>query len=183
MSYKILDEEFKIDAKSFLQVNIDVAEKLYDFVDDNPSILFKTVDYTNDPRIISQNDNMVAINSCIELDFMGQVASESFGDKQYSGTGGQVDFVRGANMSKGGRAIIAIPSTAANGTVSRIVPRLGAGSIITTSRNDVDYIITEYGIAQLKGKTLRQRAEELIAVAHPDFRAELKKDFDNIFNR
>ena len=179
----INNERKQIDKGKSVTTFLMGSKKLYDFVDDNPSILFKTVDYTNDPRIISQNDNMVAINSCIELDFMGQVASESFGDKQYSGTGGQVDFVRGANMSKGGRAIIAIPSTAAKGTVSRIVPRLGAGSIITTSRNDVDYIITEYGIAQLKGKTLRQRAEELIAIAHPDFREELKKDFDNIFNR
>jgi 4-hydroxybutyrate CoA-transferase len=179
----INNERKQIDRGKSVTTFLMGSKKIYDFVDDNPSIILKTVDYTNDPRIISQNDNMVAINSCIELDFMGQVASESFGRRQYSGTGGQVDFVRGANMSKGGRAIIAIPSTAAKGTVSRIVPQLGAGAIITTSRNDVDYIITEYGIAQLKGKTLRQRAAELISISHPDFRQELKKEYDKIFNR
>ncbi|SQC99068.1 Propionyl-CoA:succinate CoA transferase [Fusobacterium necrophorum subsp. necrophorum] len=118
---------------------------------------------------------MVSINSALQVDLMGQVNAESMGAKQFSGTGGQVDFVRGAAMSKGGRSIIAMPSTAAKGTISKIVMNLDVGATVTTSRNDVDYIITEYGIAELKGKTLRERAKALIAIAHPDFREQLTK--------
>ena len=157
------------------------SKKLYDFVNNNPMVEMYGVDYVNDPYVIAKNDNMVAINSCIEVDLQGQVASESMGIKQFSGTGGQVDYVRGAAMSKNGRSIIAIPSTAAKGKVSRIVPTLAANAAVTTSRNDIDYVVTEYGVAHLKGKTLRQRALNLIEIAHPDFREELKKEFEKRF--
>ncbi|MGE4214260.1 MAG: acetyl-CoA hydrolase/transferase family protein [Anaerotignaceae bacterium] len=157
------------------------SQKLYDFIDDNPSIEFYPVDYVNDPRVISQNDNMVSINSCIQVDLMGQVVSESIGLKQFSGVGGQVDFVRGATMSKGGRAIIAMVSTAAGGKVSRIVPFVNKGAAITTSRTDVNYVVTEYGIAKLKGKTLKERAKALIEIAHPSFRDELKEEYERRF--
>lgn len=139
------------------------------------------VDYVNNPLVIMQNDNLVSINSCIEVDLMGQVASESIGLKQFSGTGGQVDYVRGASMGENGRSIIAIPSTASKGTLSRIVPLIKEGSAITTSRNDVHYVVTEYGIADLRGKSLRERAKALIAIAHPDFQDELKKEFERRF--
>lgn len=150
------------------------SRRLYDFVDDNPFIEMRPVDYVNDPNVIARLDNMVSINSCLQVDLLGQVCSEAVGTKQFSGVGGQVDFIRGAAMSRGGRAIIAMPSTAAKGTLSRIVVQHGAGAVITTSRNDVDTVVTEYGIAQLRGKTLRERAQSLIAIAHPDFREELK---------
>lgn len=151
------------------------SKRLYDYVDDNPSVLMQPVDYTNDARIIAKNDNLVAINSCIQVDFYGQVCSDMIGRRQFSGIGGQVDFVRGANMSRGGKAIIAMPSTAAKGTISRIVPQLDNGSAISTSRHDVDYIITEFGIAKLKGKSYKERAVALIDIAHPKFRSELEK--------
>jgi 4-hydroxybutyrate CoA-transferase len=131
--------------------------------------------------VIAREDNMVSINSCIQVDLMGQVDAESIGLRQYSGVGGQVDFVRGAAMSKGGRSIIAMPSTAAGGTVSRIVPFLDAGAAVTTSRNDIHYIVTEYGIAELKGQTLRERARRLIKIAHPKFRDELKAEYERRF--
>ncbi|MDL2254934.1 4-hydroxybutyrate CoA-transferase, partial [Bacteroidales bacterium OttesenSCG-928-J16] len=153
------------------------TRRLYDFVDHNPDVEMYPVDYVNDPWVIAKNDNMISINSCIEVDLMGQVVSETIGLKQFSGTGGQVDYVRGAALSRGGKSIMAMPSTASKGTVSRIVPFLAQGAAVTTSRNDVDYVITEYGIAKLKGKTLRERAENLIAIAHPDFRESLQKEF------
>ena len=152
-----------------------VTRKLYDYIDNNPEIELHPVDYVNNPFIIAQNDNMISINSAIQVDLMGQVNAESIGSKQFSGTGGQVDFVRGAAMSKGGKSIIALPSTAAKGTISKIVFTLDEGAAVTTSRNDVDYIVTEYGIAHLKGKSLRERAKALIEIAHPDFREELTK--------
>lgn len=158
------------------------TEELYDFANNNPSIEMHPVDYVNDPRIIAQNDQLVSINSCIEVDLMGQVVAEAMGLRQFSGTGGQVDFVRGANWSKGGRSIIAIPSTARRGTASRIVPLLAEGAAVTTSRNDVDYIVTEYGIAHLKGKSLRERALALTAIAHPKFRPELEAECKRRFN-
>ncbi len=157
------------------------TRKLYDFVDCNPNVALYSVNYVNDPYVIAKNDNMVAINSCIEVDLQGQVASETMGTKQFSGTGGQVDYVRGAAMSKGGRSIMAMPSTAAKGKVSRIVATLAPGAAVTTSRNDVDYVITEYGIAHLKGKTIAQRAEALIAIAHPDFRDQLRTDYEKAY--
>lgn len=159
------------------------TKKLYDFVNDNPMVETFPVDYVNNPVVISKNDNMIAINSCIQLDLMGQVASESIGIKQFSGVGGQVDFIRGANMSKGGKSIIAIPSTASKGTVSRIVPFLDNGAAVTTSRNDVHYVATEYGIAELKGKSLKERARALINIAHPKFRSELIEEWEKRFNK
>jgi 4-hydroxybutyrate CoA-transferase len=157
--------------------------KLYDFVHDNPMVYMAPVDYVNDPYIIRQNDNLKSINSCVQVDLMGQVCSESVGLKQISAVGGQVDFVRGANMSRGGKSIIAMPSTAAGGKISKIVPMLDAGAAVTTNRNDVSYIVTEYGIAALKGKTLRERAKALIDIAHPDFHASLNEEYEKRFRR
>lgn len=150
------------------------TQKLYDFVDDNPTIEALPVEYTNNPQVIGQNDNLISINSAVEVDFMGQVAAETIKGNQISGVGGQVDFVRGTSFSKGGKSIIAMPSTAAGGKVSRIVPKLTAGTPVTTSRNDIHYVVTEYGVAELRGKTLQERAKALINIAHPDFRDELK---------
>lgn len=149
------------------------TQRLYDFVDDNPLVEFHPCDYVNDPFIIGQNDRMVAINAAIEVDLTGQVCSDSLGYLFYSGIGGQVDFIRGATRSKGGRPIIALPSTAKEGTVSRIVPELKRGAGVVTSRGDVHYIVTEYGVADLYGRNARQRALALISVAHPDYRPEL----------
>ena len=157
------------------------TRRLYDFVDKNACVEMRPVDYVNDPRVIAQNEKRVSINSCIEVDLMGQVASETIGLKQFSGTGGQVDYVRGAAWSAGGKSIMAMPSTAAKGKASRIVPFLAQGAAVTTSRNDVDYVVTEYGIARLKGKTLKQRARALIAVAHPDFRPMLEEEYQKRF--
>jgi 4-hydroxybutyrate CoA-transferase len=157
------------------------TKRLYDFVDHNPMVEMFGVDYVNDPYVIAKNDNMVAINSCIEVDLQGQVASESMGTKQFSGTGGQVDYVRGAAMSKGGRSIMAMPSTAAKGKVSRIVATLTPGAAVTTSRNEVDYVVTEYGIAHLKGLPIADRAKALIAIAHPDFREQLQADYEKYY--
>lgn len=159
------------------------TKRLYDYANDNPGVAMYPVDYVNDPYVIGQNDNLVSINSCVQVDLMGQVASESVGLMQISGIGGQVDFVRGAHLSKGGRSIIAISSTAAKGKVSKIVPLLDAGAAVTTSRTDVDYVVTEYGIAKLRGKTLRERAKALIQIAHPDFREELADAFEARFHR
>lgn len=157
------------------------TKRLYDFIDNNPQVEVYPVEHVNDPVVIAQNDNMVCINSCVQVDLMGQVASESIGLKQISGVGGQVDFVRGAAMSKNGRSIMAMPSTV-KGKASKIVPVLDEGSAVTTSRNDVDYVVTEYGIAHLTGKTLRQRAQALIAIAHPDFRQELMEVYESRFH-
>jgi len=151
------------------------SKKLFDFVDHNEMVEMHPVDYVNHPLTIMKNENMVSINSCVEIDLAGQVASESIGSKQISGVGGQVDFVRGAALSPGGRSIIAMPSTARGGKISRIVPTLALGTYITTNRHDVEYIATEYGIVRLFGLSLRQRAEALISIAHPDFREELYK--------
>lgn len=159
------------------------TRRLYDYVDNNPAVAMYPVDYVNDPYVIGQNDNLVSINSCVQIDIMGQVVSTSAGLRQISGVGGQVDFVRGANLSKGGRAIMAMPSTTGKGKISKIVPFLDPGSAVTTSRNDVNYVVTEYGIAQLRGKSLRQRAEALIDIAHPDFRAELRAEFRRRYPR
>ncbi len=149
------------------------SEKLYDFLDNNPLIEAHPVDYVNDPFIVSQNDNMVAVNSAIELDLTGQVCSDSIGPYIYSGFGGQVDFIRGAARSRGGRPIIALPSTAKGGEFSRIVPFLKRGAGVVTSRADVHYVVTEHGAANLFGKNLRERAEALIAIADPRFQDEL----------
>jgi acyl-CoA hydrolase len=151
------------------------TKKLFDFVHDNPIFEFHPTAYTNDPFMISRNDNMVAINSALQVDMTGQVCSDSVGTKFYSGFGGQVDYIRGAARSKGGKPIIALPSTAKNDTISRIVPTLIPGAGVVTSRADVHYVVTEFGVAYLHGKTIRQRAEALISIAHPKFRDELRE--------
>ncbi|HIH01904.1 TPA: GNAT family N-acetyltransferase [Thermoplasmata archaeon] len=149
------------------------SEKLYDFVDNNPSIEFHPTEHTNDPFIVAQNDKMIAINSAIEVDLTGQVCADSLGPMFYSGIGGQVDFVRGSSRSKGGKPIIALPSTAKNDTISRIVATLKPGAGVVTSRGDVHYVVTEWGVAYLHGKNIRERAMALISVAHPKFRKQL----------
>jgi acyl-CoA hydrolase len=150
------------------------SEELYHFLDNNPLIEAHPVEHVNDPFVVSQNDNMVAVNSAIEVDLTGQVCSDSIGTRIFSGFGGQVDFIRGAARSKGGKPIIALPSTAKGGTLSRIVAQLKPGSGVVTSRADVHYVVTEHGVAQLFGRNLRERAEALISIAHPDFRQELE---------
>jgi 4-hydroxybutyrate CoA-transferase len=153
---------------------------MYEYLNDNVGVEFYPVDYVNNPNVIGMNDKLMSINSCIEVDLFGQVCAETIGTRHYSGIGGQVDFVRGACCSRGGKSIIAIESTAKGGTISKIKTFLTPGSIVSTSRNDVDYIVTEYGIAKLKGKTSRERAKELIAIAHPDFREMLKSEAKKI---
>jgi 4-hydroxybutyrate CoA-transferase len=149
------------------------SKKLYDYVDNNPVFEAHPTDYTNHPFNVSQNDNMVAINSAIEVDITGQVCSDSIGAYIYSGFGGQVDFIRGAAHSKGGKPIIALPSTAKGGEMSRIVPFLKKGAGVVTTRADVKYVVTEYGVAYLHGKNLQERTKALIDIAHPKFRPEL----------
>src|SRR5579872_3950127 len=149
------------------------TKRLFEFMDNNPIFEFHPTAYTNDPGLIARNDKMVAINSAIQVDLTGQVCSDSIGSTFYSGIGGQVDFIRGASRSKGGKPIIAISSTAKHGTISRIVPVLDPGAGVVTSRGLVRYVVTEFGVAYLHGKSIRERAKALIEIAHPDFRAEL----------
>jgi len=151
------------------------TNRVFKFIDNNPVIEFHPQEYVNDPFIIAQNKKMVAINSAIEIDITGQVCADSIGTKIFSGIGGQVDFIRGAAHSEGGKPIIALPSITKDGDVSRIVPQLNPGAGVVTSRGDVHYVVTEYGVAQLFGKTLKERARELIRIAHPKFRDELTK--------
>jgi acetyl-CoA hydrolase len=166
--------------KNFLPGKIVAAfmlgtERLYRFANDNPIIEMRPVDFTNDPFTISRNDNMVAINSALQIDLTGQVCADSIGCRFYSGVGGQADFMRGAAHSQGGRPIIALPSTALKGAKSRIVGMLEPGAGVTTTRNDVHYVVTEYGVAQLYGKSVHRRAEALIGIAHPEFKDELRR--------
>ena len=149
------------------------TEKIFRFVHENPAFEFHPAMYTNDPFVIAMNDQMIAVNSAIQVDLSGQICADSIGIQPYSGFGGQLDFMRGAARSKGGKPIIALPATARQGTVSRIVPALDTGAGVVTTRADVHYVVTEYGVAYLHGKTLRERAERLIAIAHPSFRASL----------
>jgi 4-hydroxybutyrate CoA-transferase len=158
------------------------SRALYDFVDNNPMVSMHPTTYTNDPYLAGQNDNLVSINSCVQVDLLGQVSSETIGMTQISGVGGQVDFVRAAAVSKGGRSIIAMPSTAKGGQISKIVPVLDEGAVVTTNRYDVQYVITEYGIANLRNRTNKERARMLIEIAHPNFRDELKEVFKSRFN-
>ncbi|MCS7312922.1 MAG: 4-hydroxybutyrate CoA-transferase [Acidobacteria bacterium] len=151
------------------------SQTMYAYVHNNPVFEFHPCDYTNDPFIIARNDRMVAINSALEIDLTGQVCADSLGTSIYSGFGGQVDFIRGAAAARGGKPVIALPSTAQGGTVSRIVPLLKPGAGVVTTRADVHYVVTEYGVAYLFGKNLRQRAEALIAIAHPAFREALER--------
>jgi acyl-CoA hydrolase len=150
------------------------TRRLYDYVDDNPAFQFLDIDYVNDPHVIRRNHRMVAINSAIEIDITGQVCSDSIGTYQFSGVGGQMDFMRGAALSEGGKPIIALPSRTAKG-VPRIVPFLKQGAGVVTTRAHVYYVVSEYGIAYLFGKNLRQRAKALISIAHPDDREMLEK--------
>ncbi len=152
------------------------SQRLYDFVDNNPHVEFYSSEHVNSPVNIARNDRMTSINSAIEVDLSGQVVSDSIGYQFYSGIGGQVDFIRGAALSKGGKPIIALPSTTADGQISKIVAHLTEGAGVVTSRGHVHYVVTEYGIANLRGKTIRERALELIRVAHPKFRVQLLKD-------
>ena len=151
------------------------SKKLYDFMHRNPGLEMHPVDITNDPYLAGQNDNLHAINATMQVDFLGQCGSESLGPVPYSGTGGQSDFIRAANRSKGGKGFIVLPSTAKDDTISRIVPTLSPGTHVSTSKNDINYVVTEHGVAQLRGKTAKQRCEALIAIAHPDFRGELRE--------
>lgn len=154
------------------------SRRLYEFVDNNPVVELHPTEYVNDPYVIRQNEKMVAINSAIEVDLTGQVCADSIGPRLYSGVGGQLDFIRGAARSKGGKPIIALPSSGTNRAgerFSRIVAMLRPGAGVVTTRNDVHFIVTEYGVANLYGKTIRQRARALVDVAHPDFRADLEK--------
>lgn len=151
------------------------TKRAFDFIDNNPIFEFHPQEYVNDPFVVAQNHKMVAINSCIEIDLTGQVCSDSIGTKMYSGIGGQVDFIRGAARSEGGKPIIAVPSFIPGKKISRIVPQLKPGAGVVTSRGDVHYVVTEFGIAYLHGKSIQERARSLINIAHPDFRDELTK--------
>jgi len=151
------------------------TKRVYDFIDNNPVIEFHPQEYVNNPFVIAKNKKMIAINSAIEVDLTGQVCSDSIGTRLYSGIGGQVDFIRGAAHSDGGKGIIALPSVTKDGNISRIVPKLKSGAGVVTSRGDVHYVITEYGVALLFGKSIKERARELINISHPRFRDELTK--------
>jgi acyl-CoA hydrolase len=150
------------------------SQKLYRFMDRNPAVEMHPADFTNTPHLASRNDNLMSINATLQVDLLGQCGSESLGGSPYSGTGGQTDFVRAANQSRGGNSFIVLPSTAAGNTISRIVAMLAPGTHVTTGKNDVNYDVTEHGVAQLRGKSAKARAGELIAIAHPDFRSELR---------
>ncbi len=150
------------------------SRKLYQFMHRNPALEMHPVDFTNDPALAGLNDNLIAINATMQVDLIGQCGSESLGITPYSGTGGQADFVRAANRSKGGKSFIVLPSTAKEDSISRIVATLAPGTHVTTSKNDVNYVVSEYGVAQLRGKSAKQRAEALIGIAHPGFRGELR---------
>jgi len=168
------------EAGKFIVTFLMGTRKLYDFVNNNPDVVMHPVDYTNDPCIIGQHEKMVSINSALQVDMMGQVNAEMIGRNQFSGVGGQVDFVRGASRSKGGKSIIALPATASGGKVSRIACELDRGAAVTTSRNDVHFIVTEYGVADLRGKSIRERANALIKIAHPQFRELLTKQASDV---
>jgi acyl-CoA hydrolase len=156
------------------------SKRLFDFVHENPTVEFHPCDRTNDTALIRQNDKVVAINSALEIDLTGQVCADSLGHRIYSGIGGQMDFIHGAALSNGGKPVIAIPATAAKGKVSRIVPELKPGAGVVTTRGHVHWVVTEFGAVNLHGKTLRERGEALISIAHPDFRLELRRFLANI---
>lgn len=152
------------------------SQRIYDYIHRNPTVDILPVNFVNNPYNIAKNSSFISVNAALEVDFAGQVCAESIGPKQFSGSGGQLDFVRGAAMSKGGKSFIAFPSTAKNGTISKIKPFLTPGAIVTTGRNDVDMIVTEFGIAKLRGKTVSERVNALISIAHPNFREELRAE-------
>ncbi len=157
------------------------SSRLYRWLDNNPVVELHAVDWVNDPRVIGQNDNVVSVNSAISVDLLGQAAADMMGTRQFSGVGGQVDFVRGAAFSHGGRSILAFPATTSNGKISRICTSLLPGQAVTTSRNDVDFVVTEYGIASLAGKTVLERARALVAIAAPDFRDALREEAASLY--
>ncbi|MBN1276344.1 MAG: acetyl-CoA hydrolase/transferase family protein [Deltaproteobacteria bacterium] len=157
------------------------TREMYEFMNDNPSMESYPVSYTNDPAVIAKNDNVISINSVLEVDLMGQCNAEFLGGSQFSGTGGQLDFVRGAFNSKGGKSILAFYSTADDGRISRVVPRFKTGTVVTTPRMDTHYLVTEYGVVNLKGKSTRDRALDIIAIAHPRFRDDLLKEAEDMY--
>jgi len=157
------------------------TREMYDFINDNPSIESHPVSYTNDPAVIAQNDNMVSISSILEVDLTGQCNAETLAGYQYSGTGGQLDFVRGAFAARGGKSFLAFYSTAKGGLVSRVVPRIPEGNVVTTPRMDTHYLVTEYGVVNLKGKSTRERALDIISIAHPWFRDDLLREAENMY--
>ena len=149
-------------------------------IDRNSAVRIMRGEYVNDPWVVSRNDNFISINSALQIDLTGQICSESIGSRQYSGSGGQTDMAIGAAHARGGRNVIAVASTKKGGTISTIMPTLAPGSVVTLSRNEIDFVVTEYGIARLRGLSVRERVKNLIAVDHPDFRAELKKEADRL---
>ncbi len=157
------------------------TKNMYEFMNDNPSMESYPVSYTNEPAVIAQNDNFISINSIIEVDLLGQCNAEFLGGSQFSGTGGQLDFVRGAFNSRGGKSILAFYSTARSGEVSRIVPRFERGTVVTTPRMDTHYLVTEHGVINLKGKSTRERALDIISIAHPKFRDNLLREAENMY--
>lgn len=158
------------------------TQDLYRFVHDNPEVRFLDIEYVNDPVVISRNKKVVSINSALQIDFSGQVCADSIGTKIYSGVGGQLDFVFGSMLSEGGKSVIALPSTAAGGSLSRLVPVLTQGAGVVTTRAHVDYVVTEYGVAALRGRSLTERAKDLIGIAHPDFREDLQRQAHDILH-
>jgi len=158
------------------------TKRLYNFVDNNPDVVMLPVDYTNNIMVAGKVNKLISINSAIQVDLFGQVCADTLGYQQYSGVGGQVDFVRASSISSGGKSIIALPSTNKQKSITRIVSKLNEGACVTTSRNDVHYIVTEYGIVDLRGKTVQQRAKALIEIAHPNFQSQIKQDFNSICN-
>ncbi|MDR0519411.1 MAG: 4-hydroxybutyrate CoA-transferase, partial [Clostridiales Family XIII bacterium] len=181
----VINNSMKSENKGKMTVTFLMGTRaLYDFAHENPAVEVKPVDYVNHPMTVARQHKMVCINSAIQVDIMGQVNAEAIGFKQFSGVGGQVDFVRGSAMAEGGKSVIAMPSVTVKkdgSTISKIVSFLDTGAPVTTSRCDTDYVVTEYGIAEIKGKSLRQRAKNLIAIAHPDSRDALKEEFEKRF--
>ena len=149
------------------------SQRIYDYINDNPAVMMRSVDYVNDPHVIAMHPDFISVNAALEVDFYGQACAESMGTRHVSGSGGQVDYVRGAVLSPGGKSFIAFPSTAKGGAISRITPTLTPGAIVTTSKNDIDCVVTEYGIARLRGRSISERTRALISIAHPKFREEL----------
>lgn len=178
----ITNEHKRIQRRKIVSTFILGSSKVYDFADDNPNVCLMDVGFVNDTSVIRRNPRVVSINSAIELDLTGQICADSIGTYQYSGIGGQMDFMRGASLSEGGKPIIAIPSTTKKGA-SRIVPFLHAGAGVVTTRGHVHYVVTEYGVVNLYGKNMEQRAKMLISIAHPDHRAQLDKAYHERFGR
>jgi 4-hydroxybutyrate CoA-transferase len=172
-----------IDKRKIVATFIQGTRELYDFIHKNDMISLQPVDYTNRVSVISQNDNMVAINSALEVDLLGQIVADTVNGRPFSGVGGQLDFLRGAEESEGGRPIIALPATAKNGSISRIVANIPQGNPVTSTRHDAHYIITEYGIAEIFGASLSERAKRIIEIAAPQFRASLEEEYSTYIKK